>query len=413
MLSLVLLGLSLLAADREPLRAEAKAVVEPAEALSKYNELKEKTPNTAAAQWKLALWCEQNGLPAEAFVHFAAVALLDPSREAAWKRLGYKKHGGRWKTDAQVVDEAEQKKADKKWGAKLKKIHKEIHGGKHQNEALDEVAKIEDPRALASVYREFGAGGAIDQAIAIQILGQINTPDSSKVLAVLAVYGKTPEVRRRATETLRGRNPDEFLALLVNLMTDPLEYEVRPVGGPGSPGVLFVQGERFNVRRFYAPPAPNLQVRPGDSITYDDLGMPVINHPLGISTGPRGVPGSKTLVENDQLTLQVSVREAMLQAQQGAVNAQLQLQNDVAAIENLNTTRKKFNDVVMNVAKDATGKDLGSKPKDWRKAIGSRKKYEDAPSKEPQKPIIDEVVPLAYMPQFGRLGFIRQVYADS
>ncbi len=40
-------------------------------------------------------------------------------------------------------------------------------------------------------------------------------------------------------------------------MSDPLKYEVKPVGGPGSPGVLFVEGQQFNVNRFYAPPAPN------------------------------------------------------------------------------------------------------------------------------------------------------------
>ena len=32
----------------------------------------------------------------------------------------------------------------------------------------------------------------------------------------------------------------------------PFKYQVRPVGGPGSPGELFVDGERFNIDRVYA-----------------------------------------------------------------------------------------------------------------------------------------------------------------
>lgn len=397
---------------KETRKGEEAPKLDPTEALAQYNALKEKAANTEAAHWNLALWCERNGLPAEAFVHFTAVAMLNPTREAVWKKLGYKKHGGRWMTNEQVADDAVQKKADKTWGLKLRKIHKEIHRGKHRAEALDEVAAIEEPRAVPAVYREFGAGGQIDQTIAIQILGQIQSPEASKVLAILAIYGKTPEVRRHATETLRGRRTEDYLPLLVNLMADPIEYEVRPVGGPGSPGVLLVQGERFNVRRFYAPPAPNITVLPGDFVTYDNFGMPVINRPLGFEM-KTGVPGSKTLVNDDELTMQFSVRDAMIEAQQGAARAQVQLQEDINWIEALNTVRNDFNEHVMNVAKDATGKDLGKKPKDWRTALRVRRGYEETSSKAPEKPTIDDLVPLAYLPQFGHLGFVRRIIVDS
>src|SRR4051794_10678844 len=244
MLTIVLMGMSLLVALDPEAPSDGPGVApaaaadpedDSAEALAKYNELKAKTPQTAAAQWKLANWCEQNHLDPEAFVHYTAVAMLDPSREAAWRKLGFKKHQGRWMTDAQIADQAEQAIADKEWGARLKKIHHEIHRGRKQAEARAALAEVVDPRAVPAVFREFGAGGTNDQAIAIQLLGQVDSPMASKLLAVLAVYGKTPDIRRRATETLRGRNPDEYLAILVNLLADPLKYEVRPVGGPGSP----------------------------------------------------------------------------------------------------------------------------------------------------------------------------------
>ncbi len=62
-----------------------------------------------------------------------------------------------------------------------------------------------------SVYREFGGGGKSDQLILIDVLSQIDKPISSKVLALVAVYGKTTDVRRRATEILRGRPSQDFL----------------------------------------------------------------------------------------------------------------------------------------------------------------------------------------------------------
>jgi hypothetical protein len=72
-------------------------------ALAEYEARRAKTPRTADGQWKLALWCEEIGLAPEAKAHLATVVRLDPTREAAWKRLGYKRVGGRWMTDTQIA----------------------------------------------------------------------------------------------------------------------------------------------------------------------------------------------------------------------------------------------------------------------------------------------------------------------
>src|SRR5262249_1123806 len=52
--------------------------------------------------WQLALWCEEQGLRAEATAHLTAVTRLDPGRDAAWKRLGCRKYNGRWMTPEQI-----------------------------------------------------------------------------------------------------------------------------------------------------------------------------------------------------------------------------------------------------------------------------------------------------------------------
>jgi hypothetical protein len=381
--------------------------MDPAEALAKYNELREQTPATAAAQWKLGLWCEQHGLKAEAYVHFAEVVRQDPKREAAWRKLGFKKFGRRWTTDEQIVEDNEQKKADKVWGPRLRQVHKDIHGAhgtKKRHEAQAGLDAISDPRAIPSIYREFGVGGPSHQTLAIQILGQINKPLSSKVLAMLAVYGKSPEVRRRATETLRDRSPEDFLDLLVGLMIDPLKYEVRPVGGPGSPGVLFVEGERFNVSRFYAPPPPpNFTPGPGDIVTYDAFGMPVITHSLATLGSPKKIPGLPGLAEQREISVQFSARQMMIEAQQGAVAAQAQLEGDVTLIKSINDVRARFNDLVIAVLKFVTGKDRGRTPKEWRDALAANNQYDKKPS---PKPTLTELVPLAYNPTFGPLQFV-------
>src|SRR3954469_9107810 len=87
--------------------------------LAEYNARRGRVREAADAHWDLAVWCERNGLDAEARTHFTVVTRLDPSREAAWKRLGCKKFDGRWMTDEQVSrekEESEQKRrADRHW----------------------------------------------------------------------------------------------------------------------------------------------------------------------------------------------------------------------------------------------------------------------------------------------------------
>src|SRR5262249_10137585 len=158
-------------------------------------------------------WCDRNGLKDEAQAHYAAVVRLDPKRGAAWKKLRYKKRGGRWMSDEQVKDEAEQRKADKVWVPKLERWDDQLHTRKRA-EAEQAIAGITAPRAVPTVYAVLGRGGAGDQLVAVQLLGQIEGPVATKALVALAVYGRSQEVHRRATETLRQRNPADYVEIL-------------------------------------------------------------------------------------------------------------------------------------------------------------------------------------------------------
>ena len=375
--------------DQEKPAPEAAAPVAPGQALAEYNSLREKTPSTAAAQWKLGLWCEEHGLKPEAYVHFSEVVRLDPRRDAAWRKLGFKKHRGRWATDAQIAEEDEQKKADKVWVPRLKKLHKDVHGrngAKKQDAAEAALLAITDPRAIISVYREFG-GGKIDQTILLQVLNQIDRPISSKILAILAVYGKTPQIRSRAIEILHGRPADDFLDVLVGMMhrSHQVRGEARRRARLARRDL--VEGERFNTARFYAPPpAPDIAPGPGDIISFDSSGMPIISRPVMSVPigGPTGMPGSKFLVEQKTITAyaQISVSQLMAEAQKSAAAAEAQLEADVDQIKSTNTNRKQFNDLVIAAAKDATGKDHGTTPKEWREAVAGANKS----SKQPAAP---------------------------
>ena len=383
-------------------------------ALAEYNALREKTPHTVAAQSKLAAWCEEHGLKAEAYLHYAEVVRLDPRREAAWRKLGYRKYGNQWMTDDQVAQAEAQKKQDRTWSPRLKKIHKDIHGSngaRRRDQARADFEAIRDEKAIPSLYREFG-GSQTDQILLIEALERIDRSIATRVLAMLSVYGRTPEVRRRATEVLRGRPAADYLEQLVGLLVDPLRYEVKPVAGPGSPGILFVEGETFNVARFYAPPpAPNVVPMPGDIITYDPFGMPIITRSLGASARVITRPGHQFQGYEADAAVQFSATAMMMEARKAAAMAESQLQGDVAQVKAVNDDRRHFNELVIAVASYATGKTIGLEPRDWRKAVKAEGKYSEEP--KPTKPTVTELIPLDYQPQFAQLGFIYKPIVDS
>src|SRR5262249_48549024 len=94
--------------------------------IEEYLERRAQAGHKADAQMKLASWCEQKGLKAQAIAHYNVVVQLDPSHEAAWRRLGYKKSGNRWvKPEEAVVGKLEaerQRRADRSWRPRLEKM---------------------------------------------------------------------------------------------------------------------------------------------------------------------------------------------------------------------------------------------------------------------------------------------------
>jgi tetratricopeptide (TPR) repeat protein len=390
-------------------------------------------PNQADAHFQLALWCEQNGLKAESKAHLHRTIEIDPKREDAWKRLGYKRYGNRWMTDAQIASAKSEHEArvaaDHKWKPILEQAKSGLTGKQRKVEAERILAGITDPRAVPMIVHVFGAGKSADQMRAVQILGQINDPAASRSLATLAVYGKSDDVRRIATETLRQRDPREFADLLIGLLRDPIKYEVKPVAGPGSPGELWVEGDRYDRKRHYLVPpplSPALALFPGDRLGYDQEGLPVIVRNAGVSYsvpyqrtpgiaafgspvsalpptapapathgntthgthGPRGAAGTAPagparlgqitptpfIAAMDPLSqaqdvilnqLVIPVGRIERETQIAVASAQSQLERDVAVIENNNSPIRRLNDRVLPILEAVTGNRFGENRREW------------------------------------------------
>jgi hypothetical protein len=381
--------------------------------------------------WKLAVWCEQNGLTQQATAHFFQVLKHDPSRDAAWKHLGFKKLGGHWDKPERVAAAKAaadlQHKANKHWKPLLEKWRGALSSRDHtrRDDALKGLAAVADPRAVPSIWIVFVLGGQESQKTAVKLLGQIDAPGSSRALALLALMSQSAEVKREALQFLQKRDPRDYAAVLIALLRDPIKYDAKAVDGPGSRGELLVKSNSGNVKRLYTPlVAPSLPMLPNDSVALDDNGLPVVIREVGVYTTPRSPVNATTMnqaaamlgwggpAETNRLAallgraglpsaisqkiagsvadrpslaslgipldmmmvsatmnrqIDIPIGQMMLDAQMSAQVAAQQLAGDIQAIDAYNAPILDTNQKVQTVLSSATGADLGADRTSWEK----------------------------------------------
>jgi hypothetical protein len=388
-----------------------------AAALAEYNTRRDQTADTADAQWKLALWCEQHGLQPEAKAHLVAVTRLDPSHERAWKHLGCRLQNGRWMTPEQIDEEEAEvvarRKADAYWSKRLESIKRMLAIRGRRADAERALVEVTDPRAARAVWTYFARGGEADQGRAVQLFGQIDAPEASLDLAALAVSSPAPEVRRKATETLVRRDPREFVGALIERIRTPLKYEVRFVEGPGKPGSLFVEGEKFNIRRIYEAPLP-----PGERDRRTDLDLDLdldrrLLTPDPADTTPH-VPvllasrrdkddDDRDEKRDEERDRRDTIERNWQEAKRAAASAEQRLEADLMVVRAYNEDAEANNKRVLPVLQAVTVKDLGSDRQTWSRWWTNERGYVYKETTGP-KPTYQEEVPPSYVPNFNRVS---------
>jgi hypothetical protein len=310
------------------------------------------------AHVKLGLWCEQKGLKAEATAHFTSAAQLNPQNEATWKHLGCIKHNGRWMSREQAAAEereaALQKEANQRCEPQIRKWRSMLADAGTRAEAEDRLAKVDDPRAVPAIVRVFVSAKEPDHLRAVQMLGRIDSPDSTWELARLAVLSPSETTRKAAVEALKPRNRRDYAGRLVGMIRAPIHYQVEPIRGPGSTGFLATETPRYRVLRTYdAPPLFQLSRQFFGFVTYDAVsGLPIV-------VRGREVPAlaSGWSVNQAQALARIQARTANLVAfwQLNTLGTVQRMAADVQEVEATNQNSLALNQRISPVLQDSAG----------------------------------------------------------
>jgi Pretoxin HINT domain/HEAT repeats len=378
--------------------------------IDEYLERRAQAAHKPDAQMKLAAWCEEKGLKAQAIAHYNVVVQLDPSRESAWRHLGYKKSGGRWvkpeEAAAEKLEAERQRHSDKDWKPRLLRMREGLEGKDPSKRSRAEraLAGVTDPRAVPMIWAVFISGGTErSQVAAVQMLGQIDGPAASLALATLAILDPQGTVRARAAETLMRRDPRDIVHRLISLVRKPFTFKVRPIDAPGATGELFIEGETFNVRRLYRSRSIDPGLIPAASFAMSGTAEPLassipIAPPDDARTGPPtgGFDPMTYLVAQSfaSATSRQDVRAAQrLDAIRQDNQAQRQrLADDVRAIEATNAQFRDLNGRVLPILTTLTGQDLGPEPEKWKAWWTDQLGYAFQKQSTTSKPTFTEVV---------------------
>ena len=367
---------------REKVDAEQSAL------LAEYEQRRAATKSTSAAHWKLALWCEQNGLKAEATAHLTEVTRIDPGNRAAWLKLGCRLYQGRWLNEEQIAileAEAEDRaEADREWRPRLARWKSWLANPAKQPDATRELASVRDPRAVPSIVRVFD-GAPKWQRWAVYLLGRIDSPAAAQALASLAVNGLNEPIRESAIRRLKECDPRSFVGLLINWIRQPTRYEVQSPSSRRDDTVVMIQAPDADIERHYRAVAstaeptsnPDPQVRSGRVSILQSNG-----HYELFDRQVRVTPTRGTADQTDRAKAAVDER----------------VSSDIREIDQANEPIEERNVRVLHTLYQVTGKSLGDDRQAWTSWWSEQLGYRYGTTPSTTKPLITQEIATPYVP---------------
>jgi hypothetical protein len=341
--------------------AQRRAAADPLQ--DDYQRLRDEYGDTPEGQLALARWCRSNNLEDESQSHWANVLSIDPNHREARRVLKLHWHNGRLLGREQIKqakqDAMGARTAGRHWGVKIALWQRALakNQGAARDEVLDEIRAVRDFEAIAAFERltldddeprNERERVRIDLSRAfVDALGEMPEQAATESLVRHGVLSRFGDVRHEAAELLHERPLHNFVPLLLEGLSAPIEstYSMqREADG----------SVHFMHRMYREGPFADWSYRVSRSI-YQPLSM-------------GGVMAS---LNNDDIftpTAATSTRSARVTAAEADQSAR-RYEGEIAAAEQeiavANAASAALNERIFAVLTRATDENLGDEPRAW------------------------------------------------
>ncbi|WP_207394843.1 HEAT repeat domain-containing protein [Bremerella alba] len=187
--------------------------------------------DTIGDQWKLAKWCQQQGLQLPFQRHARRVLELDPNYLPARKALGYERRDGQWVSREEIMTDRGYIRFEGRWTT-MQQAALQVAQTQHKQKVIDwkvrlhrwrqqlgrssspeiqiDLETLDDPDAIPGLIQLLGNEHDQDLAFAyLETLGRMNSPAARSFLMENAVFQNNPIYREKCLqEVLAQRNPN-------------------------------------------------------------------------------------------------------------------------------------------------------------------------------------------------------------
>jgi len=179
----------------------------------------------ADAQYRLALWCAEQGLDAEARFHYRAVVTIDPDHRAARRALGFEHVAGRWVAGKDAMRAKGFQEFDGRW----------VTPEEYALYAKDEIAAKAERAARKAGDDALKRAWNADPAVRARAMGEIEQLDAKYRLRPLSIAARIDrkDVRMRAIDGLKALNDKDALPPLYKRAIFDGDEEVRKAAVEG------------------------------------------------------------------------------------------------------------------------------------------------------------------------------------
>jgi hypothetical protein len=302
-------------------RVQVLQVIAEDDPLDAYLPRKAAAPATAAAQYELGVWCEEQKLRGLADVHYRRAVELDSEHAEANRKLGHVRHDGRWMTyDAmrraqglvqhrgrwiskeEAAREAASQSLAAESASRVRQLIPLRMGLKSADATVSQDAQREldgfrDPASVPALVQVFGRDDVDGRIRLARLLGGIPGPEARQALVERALRDTDPTVHLAITEELARRAEPETTQALLKALGDRDRARVgraaRTLAELGIvaatprliPLLVKVDRRPVFVRSRSAPPLVGPGVTPVGVNTYSGRTWPML-------TGPAVAPGA-------------------------------------------------------------------------------------------------------------------------